>query len=61
MAPGEVGPLQTRLEGLAGGGGLGNLLWLCVGAFGDISTDLDWLIRGPAESMALYLSREAQL
>ena len=32
---------------------------LCVGAFGDISTDLDRLIRALAESRALYLSREA--
>ena len=27
--PGQVGPLQTRLEELAGGGGLQDLLGLC--------------------------------
>jgi hypothetical protein len=44
---------------LAGGGGLKeDLLGLCVGAFGDISCDLDRLIRALAESRALYLSRE---
>ncbi len=57
--PGEVGPLQARLEELAGGGGLQDLLGLCVGAFGDISSDLDRLIRALAESRALYLSRES--
>ena len=57
-AQGEAGPLQTRLEGLAGGGGLADLLGLCIGAFGDISTDMDRLIRALAESRALYLSRE---
>ena len=56
---GQVGPLQARLEELAGGGGLQDLLGLCVGAFGDISCDLDRLIRALAESRALYLSREA--
>ena len=57
---GQVGPLQARLEELAGGGGLKeDLLGLCVGAFGDISTDLDRLIKAMAESRALYLSREA--
>ena len=57
---GQVGPLQARLEELAGGGGLKeDLLGLCVGAFGDISTDLDRLIKALAESRALYLSREA--
>ena len=55
-----LGPLQARLEELAGGGGLKeDLLGLCVGAFGDISTDLDRLIKALAESRALYLSREA--
>jgi hypothetical protein len=57
---GQVGPLQARLEELAGGGGLKeDLLGLCVGAFGDISTDLDRLIKALAESRVLYLSREA--
>ena len=56
---GEVGPLQARLEQLAGGGGLQDLLGLCVGAFGDISSDLDRLIRALAESRALFLSRES--
>ena len=44
---------------VAGGGGLQDLLGLCVGAFGDISSDLDRVIRALAESRALYLSREA--
>ena len=50
--PGEVGPLQERLESL------GELLCLCVGAFGDISADLERLIGAIAESRALFLSRE---
>ena len=50
---GQVGPLQARLEELAGGGGLQDLLGLCVGAFGDISTDLDRLIRALDDSRAL--------
>ena len=37
---GQVGPLEARLEELAGGGGMKDLLGLCVGAFGYISTDL---------------------
>ena len=57
--PGQVGPLQARLEELCGGGGIQDLLGLCVGAFGDISSDLDRVIRAVAESRALYLSREA--
>ena len=40
---------------------LQDLLGLCVGAFGDISTDLDRLIRALAKARALYLSREAGL
>ena len=36
-----------------------DLLGLCVGAFGDIRMDLDWLIRALVQSRALYLSREA--
>ena len=55
---GQVGPLQARLEELCGGS-LQDLLGLCVGAFGDISTDLERLIKALAESRALYLSREA--
>ena len=56
---GQVGPLQARLEQLAGGEGLQRLLGLCTGAFCDCSTDMDRLIRAPAESRAFYLSREA--
>ena len=56
---GQAGPLQARLEQLAGGGGLEDLLGLCVGAFGDCSADMDRLIRALAESRALFLSREA--
>ena len=55
---GQVGPLQARLEEMCGGS-VQDLLGLCVGAFGDISSDLDRLIRALAESRALYLSREA--
>ena len=55
---GQVGPLQARLEELCGGS-LKDLLGLCVGAFGDISCDLDRLIRALAESRALFLAREA--
>ena len=58
-ADGEAGPLQTRLEELAGGDGLGDLLGLCVGAFGDVSADMDRLIKALADSRALFLSREA--
>ena len=50
--PGEVGPLQERLESL------GQLLCLCVGAFGDVSADLERLIGAIADSRALFLSRE---
>ena len=57
--PGQVGPLQARLEQLAGGRGLEDLLGLCVGAFGDCSTDMARLIKALAESRALFLSREA--
>ena len=56
---GQAGPLQARLEQLAGGGGLEDQLGLCVGAFGDCSTDMDRLIRALAESRVLFLSREA--
>ena len=56
---GQAGPLQARLEQLAGGGGLEDLLGLCVGAFGDCSTDMDRLIRALADSRALFLAREA--
>ena len=52
---GQVGPLQARLEQLAGGEGLQDLLGLCVGArtrlgLGYCSTD-------STDSRALYLSR----
>ena len=42
-----------------GGEGLQDLLSLCVGAFGDCSTDMDRIIRAMADSRALFLSREA--
>ena len=57
--PGQVGPLQARLEQLCGGRGLEDLLGLCVGAFGDCSSDMARLIKALAEARALYLSREA--
>ena len=53
MLVGQVGPLPESLEELAGGGGLQDLLGLCV------STDLDRLIWALADSRALYLSRES--
>ena len=46
---GVAGPL-VRLE---------SLLCLVVGAFGEVSEDLDRIIRAMAESRALYLSRVA--
>ena len=39
--------------------GLQGLLGLCVGAFGDCSTDMGRLIKAMADSRALFLSREA--
>ena len=48
--PGEVGPCVTRLEGL------GSILELVVGAFGEVSTDLDRAVKALAESRVLYLS-----
>ena len=53
--PGQVGVLQERLESL----GVEDLLCLCVGAFGDVSSDLDRLIRALADARALYISRES--
>ena len=50
--PGEVGPCQARFENLGG------ILELVVGAFGEVSADLDRLITALAESRVLYLSRE---
>ena len=44
---------QARLKELTGGGGLKKLLGLCVGAFGDISTDLHRLVEGQ-ESAAFH-------
>ena len=51
--PGEVGPCQERLESL------GELLQLVVGFWGEISTDLDQVIRAVAEARVLYLARES--
>ena len=51
-ARGVAGTLVQRLESL------GELLCLVVGAFGEVSEDLDRIIRAMAESRALYLSRE---
>ena len=50
--PGEVGPCQARLETLGG------ILEQIVGAFGEVSTDLDRLITALAESRILYLAQE---
>jgi hypothetical protein len=51
-ARGMADPLVQRLESL------GELLCLVVGAFGEMSEDLDRVIRAISESRALYLSRE---
>ena len=51
--PGEVGPCVARLETF------GELLELVVGAFGEVSTDLDRVITAMAESRVLFLSRES--
>ena len=51
-AVGEIGPCENRLAEL------GCLLQVVVGAFDDISTDLDRIIRAIAESRVLFLSRE---
>ena len=50
--PGEVGPCVARLETF------GELLELVVGAFGEVSTDMDMVISAMAESRVLYLSSE---
>ena len=50
---GEVGPCQERLESL------GELLQLVVGFWGEVSVDLDRVIRAVAEARVLYLARES--
>ena len=52
-APGVTGPLVQRLESL------GELLCFVVGAFSEVSEDLERVIRAMAESRVLYLSRES--
>ena len=51
--PGEVGPCVARLEAQ------GDILELVVGAFGEVSADLDRVITALAESRVLYLARES--
>ena len=51
---GEVGPCQERLESL------GELLQLVVGFWGEVSTDLDRVIKAISEARVLYLSRETR-
>ena len=51
IARGVTGPLVQRLESL------GELLCLVVGAFGEVSKDLERSIKAIAESKAIYLSR----
>ena len=51
--PGEVGPCVARLESL------GSILELVVGAFGEVSSDLDRTVTALAESRVMYLSRES--
>ena len=51
--PGVAGPLVQRLLGM------GTMLELVVGSFGEVSTDMERVIVALAESRALYLSREA--
>ena len=50
---GEVGPCVARLESL------GEILQLVVGAFGEVSSDLDRVVTALAESRVLFLSRES--
>ena len=50
---GEVGPCVARLETH------GDILELVVGAFGEVSSDLDRVISALAESRVLYLARES--
>ena len=54
-ARGATGPLVQRLESL------GELLCLVVGAFGEVSEDLERTIKAIAEARVLYLSRETGL
>ena len=49
---GEVGPCVARLETF------GEILQLVVGAFGEVSSDMERVIVAMAESRVLYLSRE---
>ena len=49
---GEVGPCQERLESL------GDLLQVVVGYWGEVSTDLERIIRAVAEARVLHLARE---
>ena len=51
-ARGATGPLVQRLESL------GELLCLVVGAFGEVSEDLERTIKALAEARALFISRE---
>ena len=49
----RVGPCVARLERN------GDILELVVGAFGEVSSDLDRVISAMAESRVLYLARES--
>ena len=51
--PGEIGPCVARLETH------GDILELVVGAFGEVSADLDRVISALAESRVLFLARES--
>ena len=51
--PGMAGPCVARLESL------GSILELVVGAFGEVSSDMERTITALAESRVLYLSRES--
>ena len=53
-APGVTGPLVQRLESL------GEVLGCVVGAFSEVSEDLERIISTMAQSRVLYLSREAR-
>ena len=50
---GQVGPCVARLETF------GDILELVVGAFGEVSSDLDRVVTAMAESRVLFLSRES--
>ena len=51
--PGDIGPCVARLSTF------GDILELVVGAFGEVSADMDRVVTALAESRVLFLSRES--